>query len=106
MAPIDPDQFRRLALLLAASGASACGSSAPATAPRHTDPTVGGTSNAPVVEGYVAPGAGYCDYATGTYYDPTGEAWWNGGPDGTCYAPTDEGYVDPSGEHYPPVYEG
>ena len=117
MPPIDPEKFRRLALLLAASGASACGGGSEATTtPRHTDPTVGGNGNPPVVEGYVAtPGTGYCDYATGTYYDPTGEAWWNGGPDGTCYAPTDEGYyggptgegyVDPSGEYYPPVYEG
>jgi hypothetical protein len=66
-----------------------------------------GNAPAPVVEAYAAPaGTGWCDYASGTYYDPTGEAWWNGGPDGTCYAPTAEGYVDPTGEYYPPVYEG
>lgn len=111
MPPIDPDQFRRLALLLATgTAATACGAasgSAGATA-RHTDPTMGpnGNAPAPVVEAYATPAAGYCDYATGTYYDPTGEAWWNGGPDGTCYAPTGEGYVDPSGEYYAPVYEG
>lgn len=113
MPPIDPAQFRRLALLLATGTASACGGGAAgdtATTPRHTDPTMGSNGNAPapVVEGYgPAPGArGYCDYATGTYYDPTGEAWWNGGPDGTCVSPTAEGYYDPTGEYYGPVYEG
>lgn len=108
MRPIDPAEFRRFALLLAAGATSACGGgSSSAHPPRHTDPTVGGNGNPPVVEGAVTVNAGYCDYATGTYYDPTGEAWWNGGPDGTCYAPVAEGgYVDPSGEYYAPVYEG
>ena len=104
--PIDAAEFRRVALLMAAGASTACGASSTPPA-RHTDPTVGGNGNpAPVVEGAVTTSAGYCDYATGTYYDPTGEAWWNGGPDGTCYAPTAEGYVDPAGEYYPPVSEG
>lgn len=110
MPPIDADRFRRLALLLATGTATACGggSSGAATTPRHTDPTMGpnGNASAPVAEGPGVAAAGYCDYASGTYYDPTGEAWWNGGPDGTCYAPTAEGYVDPTGEYYAPVYEG
>ena len=111
MPPIDADQFRRLALILAAGTASACGGSgsSAATTPRHTDPTMGtnGNAAAPVAEGYAASvTTGYCDYATGTYYDPTGEAWWNGGPAGTCYAPTAEGDAVPAGEYYAPVYEG
>lgn len=100
MPPIDRNELRRLALLLSLGGAlPACGGSSSSTeAPRHGDPTAGGTSNSPVVEGSVA--SPYCGPGMEAYADAYGNVACSPvGPTSEYCGPGAEAYFDAYGNY-------
>lgn len=101
MPPIDRNELRRLALLLSLGGAlPACGGSSSSTeAPRHGDPTAGGTSNSPVAEGSVA-ASPYCGPGMEAYADAYGNVACSPvGPTSEYCGPGAEAYFDAYGNY-------